>query len=104
MKLGLGNGNFYAKINIHLDVYNCVTAKNFKNTNCTAVVVCTYCAMHKYLHFVQADLLFAEITGFRFTLALCFQVPRKISFFHQHATLRMYTGKFDKLTATSMTL
>ena len=93
MKLGLGNGNFYAKINIHLDVYNC-----------TAVVVCTYCAMHKYLHFVQADLFLTESTSFRSTLAFCFQVLRKISFFHQHATLRMYTGKFDKLTATSMTL
>ena len=57
-----------------------------------------------HLHFVQADLFFTESTSLRSTLALCFQVLRKISFFHQHATLRMYTGKFDKLTAVSVGL
>ena len=34
------------------------------------------------LQLVQADLFFTESTSFRSTLAFCFQVLRKISFFH----------------------
>ena len=49
-------------------------------------------------------MFFTEPTSFTSTLAFSFQVLRKISFFHQHATFRVYTVDFDKLTAVGMVL
>lgn len=57
-----------------------------------------------YLHFVWGDLYLTESTSFKSKLAFHYQMWGKISFFHQHATLRMYTGNFDKLTAVDMGL
>ena len=60
--------------------------------------------LHKYLHLVKADLLFAESTSFQSTLASFFQVLSKISLLYQQATLWMYTGDFKELAAVSVAL
>ena len=73
------------------DKWCCVFPEG-RNNIFEARVTVTYECM--YLQLVKVDLSIAEPTAFQSTLAFVFQVLRKISFPHQHATLRMYTGDF----------
>ena len=60
--------------------------------------------MIQYRHPDKRYLSVTKSTFHKSIHAFIFQMLRKISFFHQHATLRMYTGDFKELAAVCVLL